>query len=50
MKLELADDLKPTIEGQNELEVPVDWMSRDQALGRYLNKGFGNSYDFGQAE
>ncbi|KAJ5593382.1 hypothetical protein N7537_010286 [Penicillium hordei] len=48
MKLEFADDLKPVIEGQTELEVPVDWVSRPEALSRYLNRGFGNAYDFNQ--
>ena len=49
MKLEFADDLKPIIEGQSELEIPVDWVSKSEALLRYLNRGFGNAYDFGQA-
>lgn len=48
MKVELADDLKPIIEGQNELEVPVNWVSKSEALSRYLNRGFGNAYDFNQ--
>ncbi|KAK4864576.1 hypothetical protein LT330_009571 [Penicillium expansum] len=48
MKLELADDLKPLIEGQTELEVPVDWVSKPKALSRYLNRGFRNAYDFNQ--
>lgn len=48
MKLEFAEDLKPIIEGQNELEVPVNWVSKSKALSRYLNRGFGNAYDFGQ--
>ncbi|KAJ5801673.1 uncharacterized protein N7518_003741 [Penicillium psychrosexuale] len=48
MRLEFADDLKPVIEGQTELEVPVDWVSKSDALSRYLNRGFGNAYDFNQ--
>ncbi len=48
MKLEFAEDLKPIIEGQNGLEVPVNWVSKSEALSRYLNRGFGNAYDFGQ--
>ncbi|OQD91526.1 hypothetical protein PENSOL_c052G06979 [Penicillium solitum] len=48
MKLEFADDLKPVIESQTELEVSVDWVSRSEALSRYLNRGFGNAYDFNQ--
>ncbi|KAJ5926227.1 hypothetical protein N7516_008000 [Penicillium verrucosum] len=48
MKLEFADDLKPVVEGQTELEVPVEWVSKSEALSRYLNRGFGNAYDFNQ--
>lgn len=48
MKLEFADDLKSVIEGQSELEVPVDWVTKPEALSRYLNRGFGNAYDFDQ--
>jgi len=49
MKLELASDLKARIEGQDSLQVPVNWVSEKEADARYLNRGFGNSYDFGQA-
>lgn len=49
MKLEFADDLKPFIEGQTDLEVPVDWVGESEALSRYLNRGFGNAYDFNQS-
>lgn len=54
MRLEFAEDIKPIIEklekeGNLGLEVPVDWVSTSEALERYLNRGFGNSYDFNQA-
>ncbi|KAJ5336277.1 uncharacterized protein N7506_004299 [Penicillium brevicompactum] len=49
MKLEFADNLKSLIEGQNDLEVPVDWVSESDALSNYLNRGFGNAYDFNQS-
>ncbi|GJN85492.1 hypothetical protein PLIIFM63780_009059 [Purpureocillium lilacinum] len=53
MRLEVGDDVKPLLEdlearGELGLEVPVDWVSRDEALDRYMNRGFGNSYDFDQ--
>jgi len=48
MRLELADDIRPMIEGQDDLQVPVDWVSNEQAEARYMNRGFGNSYDFTQ--
>ncbi|OJZ85430.1 hypothetical protein ASPFODRAFT_62076 [Aspergillus luchuensis CBS 106.47] len=48
MKLELAEELRPAVERETSLEVPVDWVSEEQALERYLNRGFGNEYDFSQ--
>ncbi|KAK6953881.1 hypothetical protein Daesc_003843 [Daldinia eschscholtzii] len=53
MRLQLSEDVKPVLkklesEGRLGLEVPVDWVSRDEALDTYLNRGFGNSYDFNQ--
>ena len=49
MRLELAESIKPMIEGQDALDVPVDWVSEEVAASSYLNRGYGNSYDFGQA-
>ncbi|KAI0380414.1 hypothetical protein F5Y04DRAFT_97896 [Hypomontagnella monticulosa] len=54
MRLQFSEDIKPVLEalereGRLGLEVPVDWISRDEALKSYLNRGFGNSYDFNQA-
>lgn len=54
MRLEFADDIKPILEGLDResklgLRVPVDWVSREKAADGYLNRGFGNSYDFDQA-
>ena len=49
MKLELGASLRPIIEGQHALEVPVDWIPDAEAAKRYLNRPFGNSYDFSQA-
>lgn len=53
MRLRLGADVKPILEeleqqGRLGLETPVDWISREQALKEYLNRGFGNSYDFNQ--
>lgn len=50
MRLELAEEIKPLVESQNQLEVPVDWVSEQVATENYLNRGFGNSYDFRQIE
>jgi len=53
MRLELSEDVRPVLEaldrkGELGLETPVDWVSREHALSTYLNRGFGNSYDFNQ--
>ena len=50
MKLELADEIKPLIDEQPMLDVPVEWVSEQLALDRYLNRGFGNSYVFRQTD
>ncbi|KAI1775715.1 hypothetical protein F4818DRAFT_414754 [Hypoxylon cercidicola] len=54
MRLQFSEDIKPVLEkleGQDRLglEIPVDWITREEALKTYLNRGFGNSYDFNQA-
>ncbi|KAH7214832.1 hypothetical protein DER44DRAFT_762727 [Fusarium oxysporum] len=53
MRLELGEDVKPILEnlereGKLGLDVPVDWATREAVLEGYLNRGFGNSYDFSQ--
>jgi hypothetical protein len=50
MRLEFAEEIKPIIEGQDMLDVPVNWVSEKAAEESYLNRGFGNSYDFRQIE
>ena len=50
MRLELAGEIQAMVDGQELLDVPVDWISERAANDRYLNRGFGNSYDFGQIE
>jgi hypothetical protein len=49
MRLKFGQSLKSVIEGQDSLEVPVDWTTDAQAMDGYLNRGFGNSYDFNQS-
>ncbi|KAL1849303.1 hypothetical protein Plec18170_007595 [Paecilomyces lecythidis] len=48
MRLEFSEDIRSLIEEESKLEVTVDWVSREKALSSYLNRGFGNSYDFNQ--
>ncbi|OIW27788.1 hypothetical protein CONLIGDRAFT_634128 [Coniochaeta ligniaria NRRL 30616] len=54
MRLQFADDVRPVLEGLEErgelgLECPVDWVSKEEVVRTYLDRGFGNSYDFDQA-
>lgn len=48
MKVELSEEVKPMVTGLAELDVRATFVSEEMALGKYLNRGFGNSYDFGQ--
>jgi hypothetical protein len=50
MRLELSEGLRGVVEAEEGLEVPVGWVEEEEAMGRYLGRGFGNSYDFGQVE
>ncbi|CAM1505129.1 Fc.00g107660.m01.CDS01 [Cosmosporella sp. VM-42] len=55
MRLQFGEDIKPILEsldreGKLGLEVPVDWMGTKEVLGNYLDRGFGNSYDFDQEQ
>lgn len=54
MELQFADDVRPVLEGLERkgelgLSCPVRWVSREEAMRTYLDRGFGNSYDFDQA-
>ncbi|KAL2433475.1 hypothetical protein ABEF95_003238 [Exophiala dermatitidis] len=49
MKVELAEELKPLVEDHPELDVRANYVTEQQALDSYLNRPFGNFYDFGQA-
>ncbi|SLM40838.1 Phytanoyl-CoA dioxygenase [Lasallia pustulata] len=48
IRLEFADDLRETFESQTQLEIPTDWVTEAEALKKYLERGYGNSYDFDQ--
>ncbi|KAJ5403909.1 hypothetical protein N7509_003780 [Penicillium cosmopolitanum] len=48
MKLQFCNDLKSLVEDQKELEVPVEWESKENVTQQYLNRAFGNAYDFSQ--
>lgn len=54
MRLRLGDNIRPLVEelerqGKFGLDAPVDWIAMEEAASEYLNRGFGNSYDFNQA-
>ncbi|KAM0815656.1 putative Phytanoyl-CoA dioxygenase [Seiridium cardinale] len=54
MRLEFGEDVRPMLQGLQQedklaLEIPIDWVNREKVLETYLNRGFGNSYDFDQA-
>jgi len=48
MKLQFCEDLKTTLEKQEHLEIPVEWESKGNITQQYLNRAFGNAYDFSQ--
>lgn len=53
MRLRFGRDVEPVLEGLERggrlgLEVPVDWVGNDEVMEEYLDRGFGNSYDFDQ--
>ncbi|KAI2642057.1 hypothetical protein GGS21DRAFT_288415 [Xylaria nigripes] len=53
MRLEFAHDVKPILDelrcrGELDLDVPVDWVPRQQVMDGYLDRAFGNAYDFDQ--
>ncbi|KAF4185849.1 hypothetical protein CNMCM7927_006274 [Aspergillus lentulus] len=41
MRLEFSESVRPIMEKQDGLEVPVDWVTDEEAMSRYLNRAFG---------
>ena len=50
MRLEFSESVRELLDSEQDLEIPVDWTSEAHALDTYLDRGFGNSYDFRQAK
>ena len=48
MRMEFGEGIRPLIEAEKQLDVRVDFVPEDEAMKTYLNRGFGNSYDFRQ--
>ena len=46
--MEFGEGTKPLIQAEKQLDVRVDFVPEDEAMESYLNRGFGNSYDFNQ--
>lgn len=45
----MSESVKPVVEQEAGLDIPVDWVREQEALRRYLGRGFGNAYDFSQS-
>lgn len=48
MRLELSNSLRPLVEKEDRLDVRADYVPESEMASKYLNRGFGNSYDFSQ--
>lgn len=48
MRLELGESFIPLVESSTDLDVRADFVPDQVAMDGYLNRGFGNSYDFNQ--
>lgn len=48
MRVEFGKSVKPLIDNEQMLDVRVAYVSDEQAESTYLDRGFGNSYDFNQ--
>lgn len=46
--MELSNTLNSVIDQEQMLDVRADYISEQEAERRYLERGFGNSYDFSQ--
>ncbi|KAF2720946.1 phytanoyl-CoA dioxygenase [Polychaeton citri CBS 116435] len=50
MRLELAQDIEPLLAQETNLGTMVDYISREDAMDRYLARAYGNAYDFNQVD
>lgn len=48
MRVEFGEGVRPLIEQEKMLDVRVNYVSDERAARSYLDRGFGNSYDFSQ--
>ena len=51
MKVELSEDLRPMVEAlAGDLQIPALYLPEETISRGYLNRPFGNAYDFNQKE
>ena len=48
MRLELGEGVRPYVEDEKSLDIRADFIPDDEMMSKYMHRGFGNSYDFGQ--
>jgi hypothetical protein len=48
MKLELADSLTGIVDEERTLELPVKWITEEEALANYLQRGYGGDFHLTQ--
>ena len=49
MRMPMIDSLRRTIETHTGLEIPANYITEEEALKMYLERGYGGQYDFTQA-
>jgi hypothetical protein len=51
MQVEFAEELRPTLEEYSAvLQIQSKFLPEKDILERYLNRGYGNAYDFDQQD
>jgi hypothetical protein len=51
MQVEFAEDLRPILdEHRSELQIQGTFLPEKDIMERYLNRGYGNAYDFDQQD
>ena len=51
MQVEFAEDLRPVLDDyRSELQIQSTFLPEEDITERYLNRGYGNAYDFDQQD
>lgn len=51
MQVEFAEDLRPVLDDyRSELQIQSTFLPEKDIMERYLNRGYGNAYDFDQQD